>query len=216
MAPYTITLGDESVWWCRIHTGNVCSPRCRQTRMQPSWCCKQNRDSSENMTLRSSWIQVVRLWTHYLRHSCLWCNVKDSRSHSRRVDSLCCWRIVRADIYLANHLTFWLRAHMAARFLRIRCLPSLLLVIAESWDLARHSVWPSWAHRFHILRIVKRSWPMQAAILRYDKSQPQQATIWLLIKVRYGSLTFSYTSYQNNFSSGKNVQTQFAYKKPDK
>ena len=77
---------------------NMCSTWCLQTWMQPSWCCKENRDLSENTTSHHF------CWTHHWRCFYFWCNVKGSRSHGQRAGILyyCkCHRTVCADIYLS-------------------------------------------------------------------------------------------------------------------
>ena len=89
MATIPITLRDEPVWCYRMEAGNMHFSRCHQIRMTPSWCYKQNRDSSEIPMSLHSCVQVCH-WTRHWRHSCLWCNVKGNQSHDRQTGSPCC------------------------------------------------------------------------------------------------------------------------------
>ncbi|GFU47977.1 hypothetical protein TNCV_4967661 [Trichonephila clavipes] len=38
--PHTIIPGSGPVWRCITHLLSLLSPRCLQTRIRPSWCCK--------------------------------------------------------------------------------------------------------------------------------------------------------------------------------
>ena len=161
MLPHALLQMKSRIWRCRMHGGNVHSLQCHQERMRQSWCCKQDRDSSEYTTSPHSYFQVCR-WTHHSKRSCLWCSVKSNRSNGHKTGCpYCCkhCRTVRVGTCcLANDPIYWLKArNLAVRSIEtiwIRCLSFRLLVITGLWDPERRSVWPSWFHWFHILGIM--------------------------------------------------------------
>lgn len=156
LALHTITPSDGLVWQRQMHIGNVHSPKCHQTHMQPSLCYKQNWNSSENMISCHSCIQVHR-WSHYWRCCYLWCSVKGNQSHGHRPDRSCCCKhhqTVHVDTCRLTNIS-WHRAHdvvvWSINAMWIRCLFSWLVVITGHWDPAQCSKRPSWIQRFYIL-----------------------------------------------------------------
>ncbi|GFY03392.1 hypothetical protein TNCV_1173501 [Trichonephila clavipes] len=87
------------VWRCITQQFSSLSPRCHQTRIRPSGCCRQKRDSAFNTMSFHSVVYVYRsslLWWG----KCLWFPDKGKRSNGRLADiPLCCKkrRIVLAD-----------------------------------------------------------------------------------------------------------------------
>ncbi|GFV18915.1 hypothetical protein TNCV_4758001 [Trichonephila clavipes] len=77
----------------------ILSPRCFQTRIRPSWCCKQMRDSSLKTTSFHSAAHILLSSLHWWRRR-LWFYVKGRPSNGRLADRpLCCKRrrMVRTD-----------------------------------------------------------------------------------------------------------------------
>ncbi|GFY29293.1 hypothetical protein TNCV_4724211 [Trichonephila clavipes] len=78
---------------------SILSPRCLQTRIRPSWCSRQMRDSSVKTTSFHSATHIL-LSLHHWRRRHLWFCVKGRPSNGRFADRpLCCKRrrMVRAE-----------------------------------------------------------------------------------------------------------------------
>ncbi|GFW84219.1 hypothetical protein TNCV_4878821 [Trichonephila clavipes] len=97
--PHTIIPGSGPVCRCITQLFSILSPWYRQTRIRPSWCCRQMRDSSVRTTSFHSAAYIL-LSSHHWRPRRLWFCVKGRPSNGRLVDiPLCCKRrrMVRAD-----------------------------------------------------------------------------------------------------------------------
>ncbi|GFW37901.1 hypothetical protein TNCV_4631031 [Trichonephila clavipes] len=71
---------------------SILAPRCLQTRIRPSWCCRQMRDSPVKTTSFHSAAYIL-LSSHYWRRRRQWFCVKGRPSNGRLVDRpLCCKR----------------------------------------------------------------------------------------------------------------------------
>ena len=116
-------------------------------------------------------------------------SVKGNLRYVYQTDCPCCCKhlwIIRVDNCLTNDPISWLWSREVSiqciKTIWVWCSFSQLLVVEDHWDPAWHPIWPSWTYRFYILHTVMGSGLMGAAILRYDKLQPQKATIWSLSK----------------------------------
>ena len=120
-----------------MQVGNVHSSWCSQSRMRPSWSCKQNRDSSrydipESRLVVKNAIEGAPVYDvasmvakamvdgpWFWRHE-IWGQIFPRQQCLN--DSPCCWkccRNVRAEICLENELIFWLKAlDVAERFFK--------------------------------------------------------------------------------------------------
>ncbi|GFU90193.1 hypothetical protein TNCV_3873971 [Trichonephila clavipes] len=97
--PHIIIPCAGPVWRCITQLFSILSPQCHQTRIRPSWFCRQMRDSSVKTTSFHSATHIL-LSSHHWRQRHLWFCVKGRRSNERLADRpLCCkWcRMVRAD-----------------------------------------------------------------------------------------------------------------------
>ncbi|GFV11687.1 hypothetical protein TNCV_976761 [Trichonephila clavipes] len=71
---------------------SILCPRCLQSRIRPSWCCRQMSDSSVITTSFHSAAQIL-LSSHHWRWRHLWFCVKGRPINRRLADrSLCCKR----------------------------------------------------------------------------------------------------------------------------
>ncbi|GFW71811.1 hypothetical protein TNCV_4658591 [Trichonephila clavipes] len=78
---------------------SILSPWCLQTRIRPSWCCNQTRDSSVKTTSFHSAADILLSSNHWRRRR-LWLCVKDRPSNRRLVyRPLCCKRLRMAGAY---------------------------------------------------------------------------------------------------------------------
>ncbi|GFV92753.1 hypothetical protein TNCV_1376031 [Trichonephila clavipes] len=97
--PHTIIPGAGPVWQCITQLFSILSPRCLQTRIRPSWCCRQMRDSSVKTTSFHSAAHILLSLQQWRRRH-LWFCAKGRPSNGRLADRpLCCKRrrMVRAD-----------------------------------------------------------------------------------------------------------------------
>ncbi|GFW71831.1 hypothetical protein TNCV_4658791 [Trichonephila clavipes] len=98
--PYhTIILGAGPVWWCITQLFSALSLRCLQTRIRPSWCCRQMRDSSAKKTSFHSAARILHS-SYHLRRKRLWFCVRVRPSNGRIADRPLGFerrRMVRAD-----------------------------------------------------------------------------------------------------------------------
>ncbi|GFW64935.1 hypothetical protein TNCV_392011 [Trichonephila clavipes] len=86
--PHTIIPGTGSVGRCI--TFSILSPRCLQTQIRSSWCCRQMRDSSVKTTSFYS-AAHTHISSHNLRRRRLWFYVKGRQNNGRLADrTLCC------------------------------------------------------------------------------------------------------------------------------
>lgn len=112
-----------------MHTGSLCSARCRKRRVRPLLCCKLNRDSTDSMTTDHSYAQVHRS-PHHSRCSCLWCNVNGSQSYDLYLTGHAAEKFVHACF--VNNTISLLRDHevtaWSLKFIRVRYLSSRLVV----------------------------------------------------------------------------------------
>ena len=153
IATHIITQSGGPVWWRQIQACNVRSLRCRQTWMRSSWCCTQNRDSSENTTSRHTWCTFVI--KHFVEDSSV-CGAK-----SRVAEAMIPEQRVHAtakvtEVFMQTHfvlqtvsfLESWLfllpfqTSEVAARSVKaiwVKRLSCRLLMIVCHWDPARRS-----------------------------------------------------------------------------
>ncbi|GFW84466.1 hypothetical protein TNCV_212701 [Trichonephila clavipes] len=90
----------EPEWRCITQLFGTLSPWCLQTRIRPSWCCRQMGVSSVKTTSFHSAAHILLSSHHWWRRR-LWFCVKGRPSNGRLADrQLCCERrrMVRADI----------------------------------------------------------------------------------------------------------------------
>ena len=182
LTPHMIIPSDGSVWLYRMHSGNMRSPQCRQTRIPPSWCYKQNRGFSNDTPI----VCLGPLGNKTLK---AFLSVKQGQWYPKpwcQTNRLCCYkyrRTVRAKTSLANSFILWLRARdgvvRSLKFIRVRCFffPWLLTI-------ACHKVFCIifLTRQLHILQIVMGSPFTWATILRHHKLRFQWATIQPLFK----------------------------------
>ncbi|GFV89541.1 hypothetical protein TNCV_5016591 [Trichonephila clavipes] len=91
---------DKPEWRCITQLFGTLSPWCLQTRIRPSWCCRQMGVSSVKTTSFHSAAHILLSSHHWWRRR-LWFCVKGRPSNGRLADrQLCCERrrMVRADI----------------------------------------------------------------------------------------------------------------------
>ncbi|GFV51617.1 hypothetical protein TNCV_3210631 [Trichonephila clavipes] len=91
--------GAGPVGRCITQLFSILSPRCIQTRIRPSWCCRQMCDSSVKTASFHSAIRIL-LPSHHWRQRHLWFCVKGRPSSGCLSDRpLCCKRrrMVPAD-----------------------------------------------------------------------------------------------------------------------
>ncbi|GFU23097.1 hypothetical protein TNCV_3515431 [Trichonephila clavipes] len=97
--PHTIISGAGPVRLCITQLFRILSPRCLQTQIRPSWCCRQMRESSLKTTSFHSATHIILLSHHWWRRR-LWFDIKDRPRNGHLADRpLCCKRrrMVRAD-----------------------------------------------------------------------------------------------------------------------
>ncbi|GFV68346.1 hypothetical protein TNCV_575981 [Trichonephila clavipes] len=83
---------EGPVWRCITQLFGIPSPRCLQTRIRPSWCGKQMRDSSVKTT-SFRYATHIHFSSHHWRRRRLWFCVMGRPSNGRLADRpLCCKR----------------------------------------------------------------------------------------------------------------------------
>ncbi|GFX31184.1 hypothetical protein TNCV_2026851 [Trichonephila clavipes] len=90
----TMIPGVEPFWQCITLKFRSLSPRCLQTQIQPSCCCRQKRNSSLNTMLFHSVVHIRRSSHHWMRKP-LWFPVKGNRSNGILTDILFCCKQLR-------------------------------------------------------------------------------------------------------------------------